>query len=145
MLGRSLETLHLRMERANNSAAKIARWLQAHNKVAAVYHPDLITHGNYQAVYQRTARAGGSTFAFTLKSGQEGAFRFLNDLHLFTLAVSLGGTESLISHPASTTHSGVAKDIRDKVGVTDSLIRVSVGLENADDLIADLEEALEKI
>nr|WP_298683028.1 cystathionine gamma-synthase family protein [uncultured Dongia sp.] len=145
MLGRSLETLHLRMERANDSAAKIARWLQAHTKVAAVYHPDLITHGNYQAVYQRTARAGGSTFAFTLKSGQEGAFRFLNDLHLFTLAVSLGGTESLISHPASTTHSGVAKEIRDKVGVTDSLIRVSVGLENADDLIADLAEALEKI
>ena len=145
MLGRSLETLHLRMERASNSAAKIARWLHDQAKVDQVYHPDLIDHGNYQSVYKRTALAGGSTFSFTLKSGQEGAFRFLNDLHLFTLAVSLGGTESLISHPASTTHSGVAKEIRDKVGVTDSLIRVSVGLENPDDLIADLAEALEKI
>jgi methionine-gamma-lyase len=145
MLGRSLETLHLRMERASNSAAKIARWLHDQTKVDEVYHPDLIDHGSYQRVYRRTAKAGGSTFSFTLKSGQEGAFRFLNDLHLFTLAVSLGGTESLISHPASTTHSGVAKEIRDKVGVTDSLIRVSVGLENPDDLIADLAEALEKI
>ena len=145
MLGRSLETLHLRMERASNSAAKIARWLHDQTKVDEVYHPDLIDHGSYQRVYRRTAKDGGSTFSFTLKSGQEGAFRFLNDLHLFTLAVSLGGTESLISHPASTTHSGVAKEIRDKVGVTDSLIRVSVGLENPDDLIADLAEALEKI
>lgn len=145
MLGRSLETLHLRMERASESAAKIARWLQGQAKVAEVYHPDLITHGNYQSVYRKTCRAGGSTFAFTVKSGEAGAFRFLNDLHLFTLAVSLGGTESLISHPASTTHSGVAKEIRDKVGVTDSLIRVSVGLENPDDLIADLAEALEKV
>jgi methionine-gamma-lyase len=145
MLGRSLETLHLRMERASDSAAKIAHWLARQSKVDAVYHPDLITHDNYQKVYKKTARAGGSTFSFTLKGGQEGAFRFLNDLHLFTLAVSLGGTESLISHPASTTHSGVAKEIRDKVGVTDSLIRVSVGLENPDDLIADMEEALQKI
>jgi methionine-gamma-lyase len=145
MLGRSLETLHLRMERASNSASKIAQWLHDQPKVDKVYHPDFIDHGTYQSVYKKTAQAGGSTFSFTLKSGQEGAFRFLNDLHLFTLAVSLGGTESLISHPASTTHSGVAKDIRDKVGVTDSLIRVSVGLENPDDLIADLAEALEKI
>jgi methionine-gamma-lyase len=133
------------MERASESAARIARWLQGQAKVDAVYHPDLITHDNYQRVYRKTARAGGSTFSFTLKGGQEGAFRFLNDLHLFTLAVSLGGTESLISHPASTTHSGVAKEIRDKVGVTDNLIRVSVGLENPDDLIADMEEALEKV
>lgn len=145
MLGRSLETLHLRMERANNSAAKIAAFLHGHAKVDQVYHPDFITHGNYQTVFKKTAQGGGSTFSFTLKSGQEGAFRFLNDLHLFTLAVSLGGTESLISHPASTTHSGVAKEIRDKVGVTDGLIRVSVGLENPDDLIADLAEGLEKI
>lgn len=145
MLGRSLETLHLRMERASESAARIARWLQGQPKVQDVYHPDLITHDSYQSVYKKTCRAGGSTFAFTVTSGEAGAFRFLNDLHLFTLAVSLGGTESLISHPASTTHSGVAKEIRDKVGITDSLIRVSVGLENPDDLIADLAEALEKI
>lgn len=146
MLGRSLETLHLRMERASQSASKIARWLKDHPKVAAVHHPELIERGNYQAVYRKFCKAGGSTFAFTFKEGGEaGAFRFLNDLHLFTLAVSLGGSESLISHPASTTHSGVAKAIRDSVGVTDGLVRVSVGLENADDLIADLAEAMEKV
>jgi methionine-gamma-lyase len=146
MLGRSLETLHLRMERAGNSASKIARWLKDHPKVAEVHHPELITRGNYQAVYRKFCKAGGSTFAFTFKeAGEAGAFRFLNDLHLFTLAVSLGGSESLISHPASTTHSGVAKAIRDSVGVTDGLIRISVGLENPDDLIADLAEAMEKV
>lgn len=145
MLGRSLETLYLRMERASNSAADIARYLSTHPKVDAVYHPDFIKDADYQRVYKKSARAGGSTFSFTLKSGEAGAFRFLNDLHLFTLAVSLGGTESLISHPASTTHSGVAKAIRDKVGVTDALVRVSVGLENPQDLIADLAEALEKV
>jgi methionine-gamma-lyase len=146
MLGRSLETLYLRMERASTSASKIARWLKDHPKVAEVHHPELIERGNYQAVYAKFCKAGGSTFAFTFKeAGEAGAFRFLNDLHLFTLAVSLGGTESLISHPASTTHSGVAKAIRDSVGVTDGLIRISVGLENPDDLIADLAEAMEKV
>jgi methionine-gamma-lyase len=146
MLGRSLETLHLRMERASRSASEIARWLQAHPKVAEVHHPELIERGNYQAVYRKFCKAGGSTFSFTLKDASEAsAFRFLNNLHLFTLAVSLGGTESLISHPASTTHSGVAKAIRDSVGVTDGLIRISVGLESSDDLIADLEEALEGV
>ena len=142
----SLEMLHLRMERPSQSASKIARWLKAHPKVAEVHHPELIQRGNYQAVYAKTCKAGGSTFAFTFKeAGEAGAFRFLNDLHLFTLAVSLGGTESLISHPASTTHSGVAKEIRDSVGVTDGLVRISVGLENPDDLIADLAEAMEKV
>jgi methionine-gamma-lyase len=145
MLGRSLETLHLRMERASNSAAKIARFLADHPKVEAVHHPDFIADPAYQRVYRKMAQAGGSTFSFTLKGGEKTAFRFLNDLHLFTLAVSLGGTESLISHPASTTHSGVAKEIRDKVGVTDGLVRVSVGLENPDDLIADLAAALEGV
>ena len=142
MLGRSLETLHLRMERASDSARKIAGFLAGHAKVGAVYHPDFIKDEAYQRAYRQSARAGGSTFSFTVKGGEKEAFRFLNDLHLFTLAVSLGGTESLISHPASTTHSGVAKAIRDKVGVTDALVRVSVGLENADDLIADLDAAL---
>ncbi|WP_374380094.1 cystathionine gamma-synthase family protein [Dongia sp.] len=142
MLGRSLETLHLRMERASDSARKIAAFLAQHPKVDAIYHPDFIKDEAYQRVYRKSARAGGSTFSFTVKGGEKEAFHFLNDLHLFTLAVSLGGTESLISHPASTTHSGVAKAIRDKVGVTDALVRVSVGLENADDLIADLDQAL---
>jgi methionine-gamma-lyase len=93
-------------------------------------------------VYRETCTAGGSTFSFTVKGGQVEAFKLLNGLSLFTLAVSLGGSESLVCHPASTTHSGVDKTIRERAGVTDGLIRVSVGLEDPEDLIADLQAAL---
>ncbi|MFN0318146.1 MAG: cystathionine gamma-synthase family protein [Burkholderiales bacterium] len=144
MLGRSLETLHLRMQRATQSAAKVARWLAAHPKIERVYHPELLADTDYQQAYRKTCTGGGSTFSFTVKGGQAEAFKVLNSLGLFTLAVSLGGSESLICHPASTTHSGVEKATRDKLGVTDGLIRVSVGLEDPDDLIADLDGALEQ-
>ncbi len=141
MIGRSLETLHLRMERAAASARKIASWLNGHSKVERLFNSDFNQDAKYASAYQRFCTGGGSTFSFAIKGGLEGAFKFLNSLQLFKLAVSLGGTESLISHPASTTHSGVKKEIRDAVGVTDSLIRVSIGLENPDDLIADLDAA----
>ncbi len=143
MLGRSLETLHLRMHRATESAVKVARWLAAHPKVERVYHPAFIEDADYQRVYRKTCTGGGSTFSFSVKGGQAEAFKMLNSLGLFTLAVSLGGSESLISHPASTTHSGVDKATREKFGVSDGLIRISVGLEDPGDLIADLEGALE--
>ena len=96
------------------------------------------------AVFQRQCQSAGSTFAFSIRGGEAEAFRMLDALQVMKLAVSLGGTETLISHPASTTHSGVPKETRDRMGVTDALIRISVGIENADDLIADLEQALEK-
>ena len=108
-----------------------------------VLHPELIDDPAYQAVYQRQCTGPGSTFAFILDGGREQAFRFINHLTLFKSAVSLGGTESLICHPASTTHSGVPADARAAAGVSEGLIRVSVGLEHPDDLIADLSYALE--
>jgi methionine-gamma-lyase len=96
-------------------------------------------------VFARQCRSAGSTFAFSIRGGEAEAFRMLDALTVMKLAVSLGGTETLISHPASTTHSGVPKETRDRMGVTDALIRISVGIENADDLIADLEQALARI
>jgi methionine-gamma-lyase len=93
----------------------------------------------------RQASAYGSTFAFNVKGGEAEAFRLLDNLQVMKLAVSLGGTETLISHPASTTHSGVQKEVRDRMGVSDAMIRISVGIEHPDDLIADLEQALSAI
>jgi cystathionine beta-lyase/cystathionine gamma-synthase len=145
MIARSMETLVLRMDRAAKSGSTIARWLAAnpHRKVK-VHHPELEEDPAYQAAYRRQCSGPGSTFAFTLEGGRESAFRFINALTLFKSAVSLGGTESLLCHPASTTHSGVPPEVRAQVGVSEGLIRVSIGLEHPDDLIADLDEALQR-
>ena len=96
-------------------------------------------------IYQTQCSGPGSTFSIEIRGGQSGAFRVLNALRIFKLAVSLGGTESLASHPASTTHSGVPTEVRKRIGVTDGLIRLSIGIEHADDLIADLAQALAKV
>jgi methionine-gamma-lyase len=145
MIARSMETLVLRMERAAQSGTAVARWLAGNPfRPVRVLHPELIEDPVYQAVYRRQCTGPGSTFAFVLDGGREQAFRFINSLTLFKSAVSLGGTESLICHPASTTHSGVPSDVRAAAGVTEGLIRVSVGLEHADDLIADLSNALQR-
>jgi methionine-gamma-lyase len=143
MIGRSLETLHLRMQRATQSAAQVAHWLAQHERVERVFHPDLIDDARYRRVYRQSCSAGGSTFSFTVKGGEAEAFRLLDSLSLFTLAVSLGGSESLACHPASTTHSGVDAATRLRVGVSEGLIRLSIGLEDPDDLIADLSQALD--
>ncbi len=145
MITRSMETLVLRMEQAARSGTTVARWLAANpHRPVKVLHPELIDDPAYQAVYRRQCTGPGSTFAFILDGGRAQAFRFINALVLFKSAVSLGGTESLICHPASTTHSGVPMEARAAAGVSEGLIRVSVGLEHADDLIADLSNALEK-
>jgi cystathionine beta-lyase/cystathionine gamma-synthase len=143
MLGRSMETLSLRMQRAAASASTVAAWL-AQNPVRplTLLHPEHIADAAYRAVYARQCSAAGSTFALVLDGGREMAFRFINALTLFRSAVSLGGTESLVCHPASTTHSGVAAEVRAQVGVGDGLVRLSIGLEHPEDLIADLEHAL---
>jgi methionine-gamma-lyase len=145
MIARSMETLVLRMDRAARSGSQIARWLatQPHRRVQ-VHHPELIDDATYQATYARQCSGPGSTFAFTLEGGRESAFRFINALTLFKSAVSLGGTESLLCHPASTTHSGVPAEVRAQVGVSEGLIRISIGLEHPDDLIADLDHALQQ-
>lgn len=143
MLGRSLETLGLRMERANANARIVAEWLAAHPKVAKLHYLGLLAEGSPEkALYDRQCTGAGSTFSFDIKGGEKQAFAFLNALKIFKLAVSLGGTESLASHPAAMTHSGVPLDVRDRIGVLDTTIRLSVGIEHPDDLIADLTQAL---
>ena len=142
MLSRSLETVSLRMERAAINAAKVAQFLSEHPKVARVHYPPLRPADDpTRLLMERQSRSAGSTFSFDVKGGQGEAFAFLNRLQVFKLAVSLGGTESLICHPATTVHSGLSEDMRREIGITPALIRVSVGIENADDLIADIAQA----
>jgi methionine-gamma-lyase len=146
MLGRSLETLGLRMERSNTNALVVAEYLRDHPKVDKVHHLAFLEEGSEaQSVFARQCTGPGSTFSFDIKGGEKEAFAFLNALQIFKLAVSLGGTESLASHPAAMTHSGVPVEVRDRIGVLDTTIRLSVGIEHPDDLIADLTQALAAI
>ncbi|KAA2212983.1 cystathionine gamma-synthase family protein [Teichococcus oryzae] len=146
MVGRSLETLSLRMREASRNAEAVAAFLAAHPRVARVHGLGFLPEGSEaRRVYEAQCTGPGSTFSVEIKGGQAEAFRMLNALRVFKLAVSLGGTESLASHPASTTHSGVPADIRERLAVTDGLVRLSIGIEHPDDLIADLAQALEAI
>ena len=143
MLGRSLETLSLRMNAANRNGEIVAQIPDEHPMVTQAPPPRLSARGLAgEAGLRRPMLGPGSTFSFDVKGGEPEAFRVLNALQVFKLAVSLGGTESLISHPASTTHSGVPKATRDRLGVSDATIRVSIGIEHPDDLVADLAQAL---
>jgi methionine-gamma-lyase len=142
MIGRSLETVMLRMQRAAQSASLVANWLANHPQVDVVYHPEHVNDEPYQAVYKKQCSGAGSTFSFSIHGARTEAFAVLNKLRIFKLAVSLGGSESLVCHPSSTTHSGINRQIREALHVTESLIRISIGLEHPDDLIADLNEAL---
>ena len=143
MLGRSLETLSLRMDKANQNARLVADYLIDHDKVERVHylaHHDKASDAG--RLFARQCVGAGSTFSFDIVGGQDAAERFLNALQIFKLAVSLGGTESLASLPATMTHSGVPADIRRKIGVLDSTIRLSIGIEHPSDLIADIAQAL---
>ncbi len=144
MIGRSMETLVLRMQRAAESGVSVAHWLDDNPYTdVRVLHPNLSDDATYKNVIARQTSGPGSTFSFVLNEGREKAFKVINALKLFKSAVSLGGTESLICHPTSTTHSGVSPDIRDAIGLSEGLIRISVGLEHPDDLIADLDQAFQ--
>jgi methionine-gamma-lyase len=146
MIMRSMETLALRMERSAQNAALVAKYLAGHPKVASVNYLGFLAESDPRAaVFRSQCQSAGSTFGFAVKGGEAEAFRLLDALQVIKLAVSLGGTETLMSHPASTTHSGVAKQTRDRLGVTDALIRISVGIEHPDDLIADLAAALDAV
>ena len=144
MLGRSLETLQIRMERANSNAKAVADFLRQHPKVETIHY---LPYSDPDSAVGRTFAAqcsgAGSTFSFDIQGGQPASFRFLNTLKIFKLAVSLGGTESLASHPATMTHSGVPAEVRQRIGVLDATIRLSIGIEHPDDLIADLTLALD--
>ena len=143
---RSLESVHVRTERAMANALGVATFLRSHPKVAGVTFLGFLPEGSRQrAVYDRQCQAAGSTFSFHLHGGEAEAFRMLDRLQLLKLAVSLGGSETLICHSASTTHYAVAPEQRLAGGITDGTIRLSVGLEHVDDLIADLSQALEAV
>jgi methionine-gamma-lyase len=141
---RGLRTLPLRMEKSQDNAMKLARFLKAHPNVTWVRYPGLPEHGQYD-IARRQMEGSGSMIAFGVKRGLEGGKILLNNLKVFTLAVSLGGVESLIEHPASMTHFSVPKDEREKAGILDELVRVSVGCEDFEDLRGDLEQALRRI
>jgi cystathionine gamma-synthase/methionine-gamma-lyase len=146
LLLRSLETLPLRTERAAANALTVARFLKDHDKVASVTYLGFTPEGSpARAALDRQASGAGSTFSFDLTGGEAEAFRFLNRLTLLRLAVSLGGSETLICHPATTTHYATPRARREDVGVRDATIRISVGLEHPSDLVADLAQALEAV
>ena len=143
MLGRSLETVGIRMERADRNARAVAEFLRDHAKATKVHYLPFNSPDSAAArVFAAQSTGAGSTFSFDISGGQAAAFRFLNALQIFKLAVSLGGTESLASLPASMTHSGVPVEVRERMGVLESTIRLSIGIEHPDDLVADLAQAL---
>ncbi len=149
MLLRSLETLELRMSRAGENAAKVCGFLRHHPKVERVAYLGFLEDEpgmERQAdIYRRHCTGGGSTFSLYLKGGERESFAFLDALKIAKLAVSLGGTETLASHPAGMTHLSVPDARKQALGITDNLVRISIGVEDPDDLIADFEQALETI
>ena len=141
---RGLKTFEVRMERHCANAMKVAKWLAAHPKVEKVYYPGLEDHEGYEIAKKQMKNFGG-IMSFELKGGFEAGKTLLNSVQLCALAVSLGDTETLIQHPASMTHSPYTREERLAAGITDGLVRLSVGLENVEDIIADLEQGLAKI
>lgn len=145
LLLRSLETLKVRMEQQAKNAQEVARFLAAHPKVEKVHYLGMLTpeDSNYQ-LYKRQYSSPGAMVSFDIHGGEREAFQFLNNLKLIKLAVSLGSTESLAQHPATMTHVGVDSDIKEKLGVTEKLVRLSIGVEYHEDLIWDIQTALER-
>ena len=143
MLLRSLETLELRMTRAGENAAKVCAFLAGHPKVEDLGYLGMITDPRQEDIHARHCSGAGSTFSLFIKGGEAESFRFLDALKIAKLAVSLGGTETLASHPASMTHLSVPTERRSALGITDNLVRISVGIEDPDDLIADFGQALD--
>ena len=142
MLLRSLETVELRMTRAGENAAKVCAYLKGHPKVEALGYLGDIADPRQQDIFDRHCSGAGSTFSLYLKGGEAEAFRFLDSLKIAKLAVSLGGTETLASLPAAMTHLSVPDERKALLGISDNLVRISIGIEDADDLIADFEQAL---
>ncbi len=139
---RGIKTLGVRMDRHVSNAVKVAEWLNNKEEISRVYYPGLKTAEGYE-VNRRQADGPGAMISFELKEGYD-ARLFFKSLKLVTLAESLGGVESLVCHPATMTHAAIPKEIRDKVGITEGLIRLSVGIEDADDIISDIEAAIEE-
>jgi methionine-gamma-lyase len=146
LLMRSLETAKLRITCARKNAEKIAVWLAKHPRVDTVHFPGSLASARQQEIYERQCTGPGGMLAFELKdAGEKEAFRFLNAVKLIKLAVSLGGTESLVEHPATMTHADVPKEEQEAIGITPALVRLSVGIEHPDDLIKCLDYALDQV
>jgi methionine-gamma-lyase len=145
MLLRSLETVELRMTRAGENAEKVCAFLTQHAKVEGLGYLGMIADARQQDIYDRHCSGAGSTFSLFIKGGEAESFAFLDALRLAKLAVSLGGTETLASHPASMTHLSVPDARKQALGITDNLVRISIGIEDADDLIADFAQALDAV
>ncbi len=141
---RGLKTLHLRMAKHSTNALEVARFLEAHRKIAWVRYPGLPSHPQYEIAQQQMSGFGGM-LSFGVAGGIEAGRKLMNSLELCSLAVSLGAVDTLISHPASMTHAGVTEQVRIKTGITDDLVRLSVGIEEPEDIIADLDQALERL
>jgi methionine-gamma-lyase len=140
---RSLETLKIRMERAAKNATKVNEFLQSHPKVEKTYYLGNIQEGNVEyKTYKNQYSSAGAMISFDVKGGEKEAFTVLNQLKMIKLAVSLGGTESLIEHPKTMTHSSLPKDLADHLQISDKLIRLSVGIEHYEEIIADISQAL---
>ena len=142
LLIRGIKTLGVRLDRHTENALKIAKWLTEQPSVKKVYYPGLESAQGYE-INKKQAKNGGAMISFELKENYDFK-KFFSSLGLIALAESLGGVESLACHPASMTHASIPREIREKVGITDGLIRLSVGIESAEDLIADLQQAIEK-
>lgn len=144
LIMRGIKTLPVRMDRHCSNAQKVAEFLQSHPVVSQVYYPGLKSHSGNKFIGKQMKAAGG-VIAFELDTCLQGGTDFINNMQLFSIAVSLGDAESLIQHPASMTHSTYLPEEREKAGISDTLIRISVGLENVEDLIEDLSQALAKV
>lgn len=138
---KGLETFILRMERHCDNAEQLAAWLERHPAIERVYYPGLESHPQY-ALAQKQMQRGSGLIAFALKGGKQTAFDFMDKLQVIDISNNLGDAKSLITHPATTTHSNIEAAEREKLGITEGLLRLSVGLENADDLQEDMEQAL---
>ena len=146
LLTRSLETLHLRMAKQGENAEKVVNYLMSHKSVKSVSFPGIETMGEKQnKIFKRQCLGSGAMISFEVFGGEKEAFKFLNNLKLIKLAVSLGSNESLAQHPYSMTHADVPDDIKLKIGINQGLIRLSVGIENAEDIISDLNNAFKEI
>jgi methionine-gamma-lyase len=144
MVLRGLKTLGIRMERAQDNAMQVARFLESHPKVAWIKYPGLTSHPQYELA-RLQMKGFGSMMSFGLDGGYEAGRKLMDNVHLAILAVSLGGVETLIQHPASMTHAGISQENKMAAGISDDLVRLSVGIEDAQDIIDDLEQALKTI
>lgn len=141
---RGVKTLSIRIDRAQENAIKVAEYLEKHPKIAWIKYPGLKSHPQYDLA-KKQMKGPGSMISFGLKGGLEAGKKLMDNVHLALLAVSLGGVETLIQHPASMTHAAVSAEDKIKAGITDDLVRYSVGIEDVEDIIADLEQALKKV